>query len=53
MSPKLADLAAKQGDDIDSRYHPSAALRRQFNKVFPPTGRSCWVRSRCTASSYC
>jgi ubiquinol-cytochrome c reductase cytochrome b subunit len=35
MSPKLADLAAKQGDDIDSRYHPSAALRRQFNKVFP------------------
>lgn len=35
MSPKLADLAAKQGDEIDSRYHPSAALRRQFNKVFP------------------
>jgi len=35
MSPKLADIAAKQGDDIDSRYHPSAALRRQFNKVFP------------------
>ncbi len=35
MSPKLAELAAAQGDAIDSRYHPSAALRRQFNKVFP------------------
>ena len=35
MSPRLADLAAKQADDIDSRYHSSAALRRQFNKVFP------------------
>jgi ubiquinol-cytochrome c reductase cytochrome b subunit len=41
MSPKLpkppsmAEIAAKQGEDIDSRYHPSAALRRQLNKVFP------------------
>src|ERR1700682_3449731 len=35
MSPKLADLAAEQGDAIDSRYHPSAAVRRQLNKVFP------------------
>ncbi|AQT79690.1 cytochrome b [Mycolicibacterium litorale] len=35
MSPKLADALAKQGDDIDSRYHPSAAVRRQLNKVFP------------------
>jgi ubiquinol-cytochrome c reductase cytochrome b subunit len=33
--PKLADLAAEQGDAIDSRYHPSAAVRRQLNKVFP------------------
>ncbi|RWA23835.1 menaquinol-cytochrome C reductase cytochrome b subunit [Mycolicibacterium elephantis DSM 44368] len=31
----MAELAAKQGDDIDSRYHPSAAVRRQLNKVFP------------------
>jgi ubiquinol-cytochrome c reductase cytochrome b subunit len=41
MSPKLpkppspADIAASQGDAIDSRYHPSAAVRRQLNKVFP------------------
>jgi ubiquinol-cytochrome c reductase cytochrome b subunit len=35
MSPKLADPAARQGDAIDSRYHPSAAVRRQLNKVFP------------------
>jgi ubiquinol-cytochrome c reductase cytochrome b subunit len=33
--PNLAEIAARQGDDIDSRYHPSAALRRQLNKVFP------------------
>ena len=42
-----------RGDEIDSRYHPSAAVRRQLNKVFPPTGRSCSARSRCTASSCC
>src|ERR1700752_1214188 len=36
MSPKLADITAAQGDAIDSRYHPSAAVRRQLNKVFPP-----------------
>ncbi|CAM5735761.1 cytochrome bc complex cytochrome b subunit [Mycolicibacterium aubagnense] len=35
MSSKLADIAAAQGDAIDSRYHPSAAVRRQLNKVFP------------------
>jgi ubiquinol-cytochrome c reductase cytochrome b subunit len=35
MSPKLADIAASQGNGIDSRYHPSAAVRRQLNKVFP------------------
>jgi ubiquinol-cytochrome c reductase cytochrome b subunit len=40
MSPKLpkpnmAEIAAAQGEAIDSRYHPSAALRRQLNKVFP------------------
>jgi ubiquinol-cytochrome c reductase cytochrome b subunit len=28
-------MAADQGDAIDSRYHPSAAVRRQLNKVFP------------------
>src|SRR5690242_17421789 len=33
--PSLAEIAAEQGDDIDSRYHPSAAVRRQLNKVFP------------------
>ncbi|TGD86374.1 cytochrome bc complex cytochrome b subunit [Mycolicibacterium sp. CH28] len=35
MSPKLADALAAQGNAIDSRYHPSAAVRRQLNKVFP------------------
>jgi ubiquinol-cytochrome c reductase cytochrome b subunit len=35
MSPKLADSAVRQGDAIDSRHHPSAAVRRQLNKVFP------------------
>ena len=33
--PKLAEVAAAQGNAIDSRYHPSAAVRRQLNKVFP------------------
>jgi len=33
--PSLAEIAAGQGDAIDSRYHPSAAVRRQLNKVFP------------------
>jgi ubiquinol-cytochrome c reductase cytochrome b subunit len=37
MSPRLdaGQIAAKQGQAIDSRYHPSAAVRRQLNKVFP------------------
>ncbi len=35
MSTKLSDRVAAQGDAIDSRYHPSAAVRRQLNKVFP------------------
>ncbi len=33
--PNLAEVAAAQGNAIDSRYHPSAAVRRQLNKVFP------------------
>jgi ubiquinol-cytochrome c reductase cytochrome b subunit len=33
--PSMAEIAAQQGDAIDSRYHPSAAVRRQLNKVFP------------------
>src|SRR5215470_19684266 len=33
--PKIGDVLARQGDDIDTRYHPSASLRRQLNKVFP------------------
>ena len=37
MSPRptAAEIAARQGNAIDSRYHPSAAVRRQLNKVFP------------------
>ena len=33
--PKIGDVLARQGEDVDSRYHPSAAVRRQLNKVFP------------------
>jgi ubiquinol-cytochrome c reductase cytochrome b subunit len=33
--PKIGDVLAQQGEDVDSRYHPSAAVRRQLNKVFP------------------
>jgi quinol---cytochrome-c reductase cytochrome b subunit len=33
--PKIGDILARQGEDIDTRYHPSAAVRRQLNKVFP------------------
>ena len=33
--PKIGDVLAGQGNAIDSRYHPSAAVRRQLNKVFP------------------
>src|SRR5882757_1454442 len=33
--PNMAEIAAAQGDAIDSRYHPAAAVRRQLNKVFP------------------
>jgi ubiquinol-cytochrome c reductase cytochrome b subunit len=32
---KIGSITAAQGDAIDSRYHPSAAVRRQLNKVFP------------------
>ena len=35
MSSHVADRLAKAGDNIDSRYHPSASMRRQLNKVFP------------------
>ncbi len=35
MSSHLADRLATAGDNIDSRYHPSASVRRQLNKVFP------------------
>ncbi|MDQ1201153.1 cytochrome bc complex cytochrome b subunit [Rhodococcus sp. SORGH_AS_0303] len=35
MSPSIATLAAKQAEDVDSRYHLSAGMRRQINKVFP------------------
>ncbi len=35
MSLNLANIAARQAHDIDARYHPSAAVRRQLTKVFP------------------
>src|ERR1700759_2924650 len=40
MSPKLSppksgDVLPQLAEDIDSRYPPSAAVRRQLNKVFP------------------
>jgi ubiquinol-cytochrome c reductase cytochrome b subunit len=33
--PQIGDVLAGQGNAVDSRYHPSAAVRRQLNKVFP------------------
>ena len=35
MNLRPADTAVRQAQDIDARYHPSGALRRQLNKVFP------------------
>ncbi|WP_246398088.1 cytochrome b [Mycobacterium vicinigordonae] len=35
MDLKLADAATRQAREIDTRYRPSAAVRRQLNKVFP------------------
>ena len=35
MNLRLADTAMRQAQHIDARYHPSAAVRRQLNKVFP------------------
>jgi ubiquinol-cytochrome c reductase cytochrome b subunit len=35
MRTKRGGGASSHGDAIDSRYHPSAAVRRQLNKVFP------------------
>jgi len=35
MTMTVGERLAKQADEADSRYHPSAALRRQLNKVFP------------------
>src|SRR6202045_3106181 len=33
--PKIGELLARQAEDIDTRYPPAAAVRRQLNKVFP------------------
>jgi len=35
MSTSVADRVGVVADNVDSRYHPSGALRRQLNKVFP------------------
>ena len=35
MTMTAGERLAKQADAVDSRYHPSGALRRQLNKVFP------------------
>ena len=35
MSTSVADRVGVIADNVDSRYHPSGALRRQLNKVFP------------------
>jgi ubiquinol-cytochrome c reductase cytochrome b subunit len=33
--PSVGEVLAGQGNAVDSRYHPSAGVRRQLNKVFP------------------
>ncbi|WP_343602284.1 cytochrome bc complex cytochrome b subunit [Mycobacterium sp.] len=35
MRPNVSEILARQANDVDARYHPSAAVRRQLNKVFP------------------
>src|ERR1700761_750590 len=35
MNLRPANTAMRPAQSIDARYHPSAALRRQLNKVFP------------------
>ena len=35
MNLRPADTAARAANSVDARYHHSAALRRQLNKVFP------------------
>ncbi|MGH3522267.1 MAG: cytochrome bc1 complex cytochrome b subunit [Mycobacterium sp.] len=35
IGAKTSSALARQAQDIDTRYHPSAAVRRQLNKVFP------------------
>jgi ubiquinol-cytochrome c reductase cytochrome b subunit len=35
MGLGVTDAAAREAQNFDARYHPSAALRRQLNKVFP------------------
>jgi ubiquinol-cytochrome c reductase cytochrome b subunit len=35
MNLRPADTAMRPARSVDARYHPSAALRRQLNKVFP------------------
>ena len=47
MSPKLpkppsvAEIAAKQGDDIDARYHPSAAVRPSGSMIAITLPEAC------------
>src|SRR6201998_586151 len=35
MGLGVTDAAARGAQNFDARYHPSAAVRRQLNKVFP------------------
>src|SRR5258707_4862841 len=55
MSPKLSppsigDVMAGQGNAVDSRYHLSAATRRELNKVFPTNWSS--RRGECAMYSF-
>ena len=31
----MSNRLAKQAEEVDSRYHLAAGMRRQINKVFP------------------
>ncbi|MDT5228732.1 MAG: ubiquinol-cytochrome c reductase cytochrome b subunit, partial [Mycobacterium sp.] len=35
MNLRPADTVMRSAHSVDARYHPSAAVRRQLNKVFP------------------
>ncbi len=49
----IADRMATQAEEVDSRYHLAAGMRRQINKVFPSHWSFMLGEVASTASSSC